>query len=401
MIAAGTPTAKPLSHIEAMTFAVLAGLGVAYFVSLSVMYFDHAWLFNSKGHPIAVDFVAYWSAGRLVLHGASLAPYDRHLLHAAEVAAIGTNFPDRLPWAYPPLFLFVAVSVACLPLASAFVIWNAATLALQSGVIAAIARSRAAFFVAWSPPWAMIGLAHGQNQFLTSAIIGSALLLLERRPAMSGMILGLLGYKPQLALLFPVALVAGRYWRALAWSCLGTLAWTALSCAVFGAGTLAAFVREMSGGPQAYLTTNAIPWRDVQSIYGFARALGEPNGRAWILQLSISVVCAIAVFLLWRSRAPFSLKAAGLAAAVPLVTPYIFIYDYAVLSIAIAFLFTSRHFDKAEYVTLGFALTACAVFPWMHIPSGPIASATILALVCRRCYGCRLRSSRDFRLASM
>jgi len=38
--------------------------------------------------------------------------------------------------------------------------------------------------------------------------------LLERRPLLAGGLLGLLIYKPQLGLLIPVALVAGRHWRA-------------------------------------------------------------------------------------------------------------------------------------------------------------------------------------------
>jgi hypothetical protein len=38
--------------------------------------------------------------------------------------------------------------------------------------------------------------------------------LLERRPLLAGGLLGLLIYKLQLGLLIPVALLAGRHWRA-------------------------------------------------------------------------------------------------------------------------------------------------------------------------------------------
>ena len=52
----------------------------------------------------------------------------------------------------------------------------------------------------------------GQNGFLTAALIGGALGLLERRPALAGICLGLLTYKPQFGLLFPFVLIADRRW---------------------------------------------------------------------------------------------------------------------------------------------------------------------------------------------
>ena len=48
----------------------------------------------------------------------------------------------------------------------------------------------------------------------TAALFGGGLSLLERRPLLAGGLLGLLIYKPQLGLLIPVALLAGRHWRA-------------------------------------------------------------------------------------------------------------------------------------------------------------------------------------------
>ena len=41
---------------------------------------------------------------------------------------------------------------------------------------------------------------------------------------------------------------------------------------------------------------------------------------------------------MWRSRVPYTLKAAALAAGTLLTTPYLFMYDMMVLAIPIAFL---------------------------------------------------------------
>ena len=59
----------------------------------------------------------------------------------------------------------------------------------------------------------------GQNGFLTAALIGGTLGLLERRPALAGVCLGLLTYKPQFGLLFPIVLIADRRWRTIAVAC--------------------------------------------------------------------------------------------------------------------------------------------------------------------------------------
>ena len=52
----------------------------------------------------------------------------------------------------------------------------------------------------------------GQNGFLTAALIGGTLYLMPTRPVLSGICLGLLSYKPQYGLLFPLVLIAASQW---------------------------------------------------------------------------------------------------------------------------------------------------------------------------------------------
>ena len=59
-------------------------------------------------------------------------------------------------------------------------------------------------------PATFINLFHGQNGFLNAALLGAALLALDRRPVVAGILFGLLSYKPHLGLLVPLALLAGR-----------------------------------------------------------------------------------------------------------------------------------------------------------------------------------------------
>ena len=57
-------------------------------------------------------------------------------------------------------------------------------------------------------------LGVGQNAFLTASLFAGFTLMLDRRPATAGAMLGLLCYKPHYGLLALFALAAGQRWRA-------------------------------------------------------------------------------------------------------------------------------------------------------------------------------------------
>jgi hypothetical protein len=364
---------------------IAAGLGLAYVVSLLAMVATHTWLFDASGHPQRIDFVGFQAAGSLALHGSPLSAYSAAALHAEAVARVGHEFREVFPWPYPPLFFFVAVPLACLPFAGAFVLWVGSMVAVYGAVVATIARRYSAFLISWAPPWAILATMNGQNGFLTASIIGAVLLNLERRPAVAGIVLGLLSYKPQYGFLFPFAFAFGGYWRAFGWACLGTVLWTGLSCAVFGFDSLAAFAQGLSHSTGDLHVMAGIGWDKIQSVYGLSRWLGISNTAAWALQCSSAVGSVIAVSCLWRGQYPFPLKAAGLVSLLPLVTPYAFIYDFPLLSIALAWLFSGRPFEKFETALIAFAVICTALFVWHSYPAGPFACLAVAAIVLRRC----------------
>jgi len=362
-----------------------SALGIAFVITVTVMCGWYHWLVDAHGHPLVNDFVSFWSAGKLALQGHPLAAYDPHLRHAAEIATVGHPFRDLLGWWYPPLFLFVAAALACLPYAAAFNVLNDVTLLLHAGVTVAIARRREAFFLAAAPPWGWFGMVHGQNQFLTASIVGAALLTLEHRPALSGFLLGLLSYKPQLGVLFPIALAFGGYWRAFGWACVGTAFWTALSGAVFGFDTYAAFVHDLSIVSRQVMITNPDYLPNLQSLYGLARCLAVPDRIAWAMQAGLSLACLIGVAALWRSRAAFAVKAAGLAAAIPLASAYIQAYDLTLLSVAWAFLYRHRAFDAKEWAAVAISILSFGAFWWPTAhPAALIACPAVAAIVWQR-----------------
>jgi alpha-1,2-mannosyltransferase len=179
---------------------------------------------DRNGKPIGTDFSSFYAAGSLALEGRAGDAYSIPAHRAREQQTFGAETP-YYGWMYPPVFLLVATPLALLPYPLALAVWQGATLALYLAVIAVILRrarqARGAIADTWLPvaaafPAVFINLGHGQNGFLTAGLLGAALVALPRRPVVSGLLIGLLSYKPQFALVIPFALLAAGQWRAIA-----------------------------------------------------------------------------------------------------------------------------------------------------------------------------------------
>lgn len=388
LFASGFRKLGAASDREKLLLTVALGIALVYAAAFAFMRVHDIWIVDSRGHPLFGDFVVYWTAGHEALSGHAAAIYDLRLHHAAEVGVVGHGFSEGLEWFYPPLFLFVAVPLALLPYAPAFLVFVTSTLVLHAATTAAIAKQRIAFILALLPPWVPVGVLIGQNGFLTAGLFGFVLLALERRPVVSGLLLGLLSYKPQFGLLIPLALAAGGYWRAFVWAALAALATNGLACAIFGTDTLWAFFHALFAGAQGHLVNGVGGWGRFQSPYGFLRASGCPDSVAGAGQVIATLSMAAIVVLSWRAKIPYALKAAILAAVTPLATPYVLFYDLPVLTVAAAFLHRYRAFDRTELVMLASGLAVSCTFFLLPVPGGMFAVLAVVAVALRRLYFC-------------
>src|SRR5690606_31716928 len=116
----------------------------------------------------------------------------------------------------------------------AMVLWNAAGISLYLAAIRLISGGWGLTMAALAWPAVLWNTVVGQTGFLTAALLGAGAALVERRPALAGILFGLLTYKPQFGLLIPIALIAGRKWRVVIWAALTTAALTGLSLGLFG-----------------------------------------------------------------------------------------------------------------------------------------------------------------------
>jgi hypothetical protein len=354
------------------------GLCVAQGVYLAASFVHGSWIFDPAGQLIATDFVNVWASGRQALDGDPTGVYDVAVHKDAEVAALRHSFAGEYPWIYPPIFFFAAVVLALLPYVPAYAAWVVLTLCAYVATVRAIIGHRLGILLACAYPGILSNLMVGQNGFASAALVGGALISMERAPVLSGCLIGLLSFKPHLGILFPLVLIAGRHWRVMTAAAVTTMVLALASLLVFGPQAWQAFFESLPVASQSALSEGRADWAKMQSLFVTVRMLGGSLETAWALQLLLVGTAAAMLWCLWRSETCFELKAAALATAALLVSPYLFLYDLMVLAIAMAFLIRTggrTGFLPGEMPALACAAALILVFP---LTTGPVGLAAIL-----------------------
>jgi arabinofuranan 3-O-arabinosyltransferase len=384
------------ARLSPLALAVAGGVAFAYLARLVMMAAANSWMVDASGHPLALDFLSFWSAGHLALAGHASAAYDWPAMHRLQHQLMGHDPVGYYGWAYPPLFFCVAIILALMPYAASFLVWIGVTLVLCAAAMARIARDRGAALIACAAPATLACAMVGQNGFLSAALIAGILLQLEARPLLAGLLLGLLTYKPHFGLLFPIALVFGGYWRVF-FSALAATSVILLLSWLITPDSLAAFVAHMGNMSATFLSDGSAGFYKQQSLYGLLRMLGVGDRAAFAAQGVLLLAMAVFVASLWRSRQPLALKSAGLCVAALLATPYLYFYDFPILAVAIAFLWRARPFSRSETVLLVASQLVMAAFMIVHAPLGFGGAILVLAVIVRRLPGLGLKAALRLR----
>src|ERR1700710_2297577 len=381
------PTIPEKHAVPASLFNVCFVLFVINVSFFPTAYFSHWWIYDPNGLGIPTDFVNVWAAGRLVLDGHPALAYDWDIQKQVEVAELGQSFFGNFAWHYPPPFLFVAAFLAQFPYSVAFIGWMSFSLVPYLAMMRAIVGRPFGLMLAVAFPMVLNNTLVGQNGFLTAALIGGTLFLMPARPVLAGICLGLLSYKPQYGLLFPIALIAASQWTVIVTAGLVAVAMAALSWLAFGTESWQAFFHWTPMFSQAFLTEGKAPWWKLHGIFALVRYFGGTEQLAWGFQWVLTASVAVVLALMWRSRVPYTLKAAALAVGTLLTTPYLFMYDVMVLAIPVAFLVRiglRNGFRAYELPALGCAALLIIGFICSGVPLGFGATLIVGALVLRR-----------------
>jgi hypothetical protein len=363
--------------------AVYAVAAVGYALSL------HDGL-DFRGQVLGADFITFYSAGTLALAGRGASAWDFDVLLPAQQLLFPAYAGLGFPWFYPPPFLLLVAPLALLPYLGALAVFVGSTATAWALTLRrAIRRPGAGWLVAAFPGlWACA--AQGQNGLLTAALAGGSILALRRRPVLSGVLLGLLIIKPHLAVLFAVALVAGRAWRTMLVAAGTAIACLGASTLVLGRGALTAWLGSL---PLASAATEsgALPWTKMPSVFAMLRLLGASVEAAYTVHWMVAAAAAIGVWLVWRRSDSVELRGAALMTATFLANPHVHDYDLAWLAFPIAWLALYglahgwRRGDREVLVSAWLVpVVATAFATASRVQVAPLVLAALLWIVVRR-----------------
>jgi hypothetical protein len=360
------------------------GVAVAYALSLVWRLVHGQWVFLPDGRLRCVDFGWMWLSAKFAVSGHPAQIFDYSTFSPAQIALFGhDNCAFITPYVYPPTYLFVTYFLGFMPYVVAFAVWVLATLFLYGTAIYAIIPRRAAVVAAIAPFCVAVNADFGHNAFITAALIGFSLAFLERRPWLSGLFLGILTYKPHIGVLFPLALLASRNWRALAGATATGIILAIAAAIAFGPEGWSSFFYTLLDR-HSTLSPDGQVELALHSVFGLLHWAQASVSVSWLGHLTVAAIAALTVWAVWARPIPYSLKAAVLCIGSVMVSPYILFYDFCILSIAVAYLVRdgmARGFLPGERTVL---LCCFAALFLVSVPIGPVVCAVLLFLVVRR-----------------
>ncbi|MBF6991682.1 glycosyltransferase family 87 protein [Cupriavidus sp. IK-TO18] len=340
----------------------------------------------------ANDFRVFWGASHLALEGRAADAYDINqlfpVLQSVDPGLVRVR--AWFHWFYPPTFLLAVLPLAVLPYLLSYAVFTLSTLVGYVVMLARIARPHRIGLLIIAFPPTILTAFNGQNAFLTATLAGCGLMLLERRPVVAGICIGLLAIKPHLAILFPVALLCTRAWKAMFAAAATALCLFIASLLVLGVDTASGFVHSI-GIARQLATEGALPLVKMPTVFGAARLLGAGASLANGIHFAVAVLAMLAVVLVWRKPQPLCLRASVLILASLLVSPHMFDYDLTWLALPIAWMGVHglrRGWLRGErelLVVAWFSPLVCEVgASILSVQMGPLVVLTMLAfLLCR------------------
>jgi hypothetical protein len=381
--------AKWLDGQRVRGYAVLLGLA-----SLALM----ANSYLKAMSPAGTDFLAFWGAGHVTVAGDPAAAYD---LAVQERVQTGTGSTGWFAFVNPPPFLFAVAPFGALPFPVAWLAWVVVGYALWAwAAIRAFPRLWPAVLVF---PGALVAAGHAQTGLLTGALLVAAVALVDRRPVLSGVLIGALVVKPHLALLLPFWLAAGKRWRTFFAAAATVPALVGLSWLVFGTPTMLAYMDSWQASAAIMQTGDDAFHLRLATLYGQLR-LVLPAGPALAANGLLALGCVILTLLSWKRFGGDAVASGALVlAATAVASPYLFNYDLPFLIFPVLWLVRQglddgfRPYEKLLLVALWLApyATRAAALP-LHVNLMPLAGLLLVWLVWSRG---RANSSQDSGIA--
>lgn len=295
-----------------------------------------AGLTDAAGEHLARDFVNFWSGAKLAAGDQLALAYDAGFFHDYQRSLVGPAAEFKM-YSYPPVTALLTLPLAALDFGAALALWMGLGTALCILLLVRTLPWRMAAVATLASPAVFINAVSGQNGQFSAVLLAGGVLLLARRPVLSGVLFGALCYKPHLGLLLPFVLAAGGYWRAFAAAAATVAVLSAASLVLFGPEAWAAFFRQAS--IQRLLMEQAYTfWHRMPTVFVSMRVFGAGLPVAYAIHALSAIAAAAASVMIWRGNSPVMVKGAALVVGTMLVVPYGWDYDLVGLTFVVAWL---------------------------------------------------------------
>ena len=360
-----------------------------YLIAVAAVYIKNLRHDPEHGLLLASDFYCFWLAAKAAVSLDPALVYDNQ----AFLQFGGSLFEEAglLHFFYPPTFLMLTAPLGYLPEIAAFLVFFGASLAgyAYMGRCAYGNWNGGLYLIAL--PTTFFVLFHGQNSLLMGALLGGALVAIRSRKfVLAGILIGCLTIKPQIGLLIPFALLAGRYWTVVGVAILTAVMLSLASWAIFGTETWVAFLQQSLFAGEI-VDHEYLPFVLHVTPFTALQQLGVPSAPAMSFQIALVIALLALTVWIWLQDIPFDLKAAVLGSASLLATPYLLSYDLALLAVPIVFLLhysRSNAFSAPEKWAFATAIAFTVLSKLLNlnfgVPLGPVAPALLLGFACRR-----------------
>lgn len=321
------------------------------------------------------DLPAFYRAGSLINDGSAGDLYDDDALEETQGPPIDDEWP--LPYLYPPFVASAYSGLARLPYRSAFLLHAAMMIGLTGAAVAMLRLSLPrvsrwgfeAFALAVSFYPLSFSLVNGQNTAFSLVVLAAGYVALDSGLSLlAGALLGLLFFKPQLAIPI-VGLLVIRHQRALIGMSISAVALWIWGAAVSGPDWIELWLRAALR-KEAELVEIVPIWNI--NVADFTQ---EIFGRGSVLSYIIAGVILVNVigaltFVWWHRSIPMDLKFAALTCGILLIPPHILwaqagllVLPFAILANRLGRAALGPLVGLTALCTVAFAATPIAAIP--------------------------------------
>lgn len=358
---------------------------------------DHQNRFGSLG----ADFAGFYYAGKILNGPTPDNLYDPATQDEAYYEILPTlRTRENLPFVHPPFVAWVFRPFALLPYPTAYAAW----LVLSAGLYGAgltvtcrdlpsmptTDRNLAILLALTFEPFLMECWLGGQLSAFAFLCLALAFHWDQKnRPILSGLVLGLILYKPTLLLLLLPMLFVGRRWWTLMGVGLTALSLGVLSLLAVGNGLCLNYVDALRGFTGTATGTGMVrkDFKFIDLNFFFRNLFGEPTTIGKLLVLVIATAPIVFLFISWWNidRGGESRRRLVWASTVTwtmVINVYMGIYDLVLVVLAIlwtADVFYRPHNQVEKYFpTFKLMIFLLVVLSWV---TQPIAKATGLQII--------------------